>query len=154
MAAAHDVDKDGDIKGLCKELVPGIRTSRRGHRMCAVHILECINRIERVYKIDPKLTNDILYDAVIRNVQTLSESTRYIKKDIRYDHMDIPWKIIKRLRNELVHGYLTVDVDAAVRTFIVHDLPNIKKILEAHYPNWKAERKKRGLPIGSAVLKK
>lgn len=147
MTAVHDVDKDGDIKGLCKELVPGIRTSRRGHRMCAVHILECINRIERVYKIDPKLTNDILYDAVIRNVQTLSESTRYIKKDIRYDHMDIPWKIIKRLRNELVHGYLTVDVDAAVRTFIVHDLPNIKKILEAHYPNWKTERKKRGLPI-------
>lgn len=134
------------VKGLCRELIPGIRTSRRGHRMCAVHILECINRIERVYKIDPKLTNDILYDAVIRNVQTLAESTRYIKKDIRYDHMDIPWKIIKRLRNELVHGYLTVDMDAAVRIFIVHDLPNIKKILEAHYPNWKAERKKRVLP--------
>lgn len=142
MIAANGVSAIPAVKGLCRELVP-VRTSRRGHRMCAIHILECINRIERVYKIDPKLTNDILYDAVIRNVQTLAESTRYIKKDIRYDHQTIPWKIIKRLRNELVHGYLTVNVDEAVRIFIAHDLPIIKKILEAHYPNWKAERKKR-----------
>jgi hypothetical protein len=39
-----------------------------------------------------------------------------------------------------------MDVDKAVRIFIVHDLPQIKKILEAHYPNWKAERKKRVCP--------
>ena len=75
------------MTGLSKEILPGIRTSRRGQRMCAIHILECINRIERVFKIDPKLTNDILYDAVIRNVQTLAESTRYIKKDIRYEYL-------------------------------------------------------------------
>lgn len=130
--------------GLSKELLPGIRTSRRGHRMCAVHILDCIHKIERIHEMDPHLTDDILYDAVIRNVQTLAESTRYIKNDIRYDHTSIPWKIIKRLRNELVHGYLTVDTDEAVRIFIASDLPNIKKILEFHYPNWKMERKKRG----------
>lgn len=133
------------VSGLSKELLPGIRTSRRGHRMCAVYVLDCIDKIERICTMDPDLTDDILYDAVIRNVQTLAESTRYIKKDIRYDHASIPWKIIKRLRNELVHGYLTVDIDEAVRVFIATDLPNIKKILETHYPNWRAERKKRKL---------
>lgn len=152
VVAVNGVTDLKEVKGLCKDLMPE-RISRRGHRMCAVHILECINRIERVYKIDPKLTNDILYDAVIRNVQTLAESTRYIKKDIRYNNFTIPWKIIKRLRNELVHGYLTVNVDEAVRIFIAHDLQNIKKILEAHYPNWKAERQKRIMPA-SVLLRK
>ena len=59
----------------------------------------------------------------------------------------IPWKIIKRLRNELAHGYLTVDTNEAVRIFIVDDLPQIKKILEVRYPNWKVERKKRSVPV-------
>jgi hypothetical protein len=122
--------------GLFKELLPGIRTSRRGHRMCAVHILECISSIERVYKIDLKLTDDILYDAVIRN-----------------DHTSILWKIIKRLRNELVHGYLTVDTEEAVRIFIANDLPIIKKILQAHYPNCKAQRKKRKSPASVKIKK-
>lgn len=111
--------------------------------MCAIHILECIRKIECASAVDPHFKNSLLYDAVIRNVQTLAESTRYIKKEIRSEYDTIPWKTIRHLRNELVHGYLTVDADRAVRCFIANDLPSLKKILELRYPNWRAEQKKK-----------
>ena len=68
-------------KSIKKKSTP---KSRRGHRMCAIHILGCVYKIEKVLEKDPDIKNIILYDAVVRNVQTLAESTRFIQKEIRF----------------------------------------------------------------------
>lgn len=44
----------------------------------AIHILECIEKLEKLCEIDPQLENVFFYDAALRNLQTMAESTKFI----------------------------------------------------------------------------
>lgn len=46
------------------------------------------------------------YDAVLRNLQTIAESTQKLPQSIKDKHPDIPWRDISGFRNILVHDYL------------------------------------------------
>ncbi|MCF6256236.1 MAG: DUF86 domain-containing protein [Gammaproteobacteria bacterium] len=55
----------------------------------------------------PFLTQDeVLYDAALRNLQTLSEATQLLPDDKKAAFPDIPWREISGFRNILVHNYL------------------------------------------------
>jgi uncharacterized protein with HEPN domain len=73
-----------------------------------IHILECI---ERIYKYTERnmelfLNDDKTYDAVIRNLQTMAESTQKLPREIKNKHPNIKWNQISGFRNILVHDYL------------------------------------------------
>ena len=51
-------------------------------------------------------SNDILCDATLRNLQTLSEATQHLPQKLKSHYADIPWKSISGFRNFLVHNYL------------------------------------------------
>jgi uncharacterized protein with HEPN domain len=60
---------------------------------CALHILD--------------LTEDeVLYDAALRNLQTLSEATQLLPDEKKAAFSAIPWREISGFRNILVHNYL------------------------------------------------
>ena len=72
----------------------------------ARHILDAINRI-RVIQARGDLTQDqVLYDAALRNLQTLSEATQHLSADKKASWPAIPWREINGFRNILVHNYL------------------------------------------------
>ena len=72
----------------------------------ARHILDAIARI-RLIEARGDLTEDvILYDATLRNLQTLSEATQQLPIDLKETYPDIPWRKISGFRNILVHNYL------------------------------------------------
>jgi uncharacterized protein with HEPN domain len=48
----------------------------------------------------------VLYDAALRNLQTLSEATQLLPDDKKSAYPQIPWKQIAGFRNILVHNYL------------------------------------------------
>ena len=87
-------------------MLKSAKTTRRGPKKCAFQVLECIDKIERMCAMDPAFENEYLYDAMLRNLQVMSESTRYIYKELRCENPDVAWKGIRRLRNVLAHGYL------------------------------------------------
>ena len=64
----------------------------------------------------------LVQDAVLRNLQTLSESTSRLSDGIKDTEPDIPWDDIKKFRNVVTHDYLKVDLDS-VRRVIENDLP-------------------------------
>jgi uncharacterized protein with HEPN domain len=69
-------------------------------------ILDAIGRI-RVIQARGDLTKDqVLYDAALRNLQTLSEATQLLPADKKADWPAIPWREISGFRNILVHNYL------------------------------------------------
>ena len=72
----------------------------------ARHILDCIAKIRRIQARGDLLEDDILYDATIRNLQTLSESTQHIPDHLKTGFPEIPWKQISGFPNILVHAYL------------------------------------------------
>lgn len=72
----------------------------------AHHILDCIDKLDMIQKRGDIATDSVLYDAALRNLQTLSEAKRHLPDLQKSLHNHIPWKDISGFRNILVHDYL------------------------------------------------
>ncbi|OGT73924.1 MAG: hypothetical protein A3H44_08290 [Gammaproteobacteria bacterium RIFCSPLOWO2_02_FULL_57_10] len=77
----------------------------------ARHILDAAAKIRRIQARGDLTKDDILYDAVLRNLQTLSEATQLLPDEQKQAFPAIPWREISGFRNILVHNYLG-DIDA------------------------------------------
>lgn len=65
----------------------------------------------------------MLYDATLRNLQTLSEATQRLPEELKSAYPAIPWQQIRGFRNILVHNYLD-DIDAqTIRAVVQQHLP-------------------------------
>jgi uncharacterized protein with HEPN domain len=94
------------------------------------HILECIRRIEANTAAgrDTFLASHTLQDAVLRNLQTMTEATQRLSGDLKTQHPHIPWIQIAAFRNILVHNYLGIDLNV-VWTVIQRDVPPLKQTI-------------------------
>jgi uncharacterized protein with HEPN domain len=72
----------------------------------ARHILDAIDKIRRIQARGDIRVDEILYDAALRNLQTLSEATRLLPADKQALWPSVPWREISGFRNILVHNYL------------------------------------------------
>lgn len=72
----------------------------------ALHILDAIEKIKRIRARGDITQDEVLYDAALRNLQTLSEATQLLPDDKKNAFADIPWREISGFRNILVHNYL------------------------------------------------
>jgi uncharacterized protein with HEPN domain len=72
----------------------------------ARHVLDAIAKIRRIQARGDLTKDEIFYDAVLRNLQTLSESTQHIPESLKSAYLNIPWRDISGFRNILVHSYL------------------------------------------------
>jgi uncharacterized protein with HEPN domain len=63
---------------------------------------------------------------VLRNLQTMAESTQRLSDALRAAHPEIDWRRMAGFRNVLVHNYLGIDLDI-VWEVVVRDLPDLKK---------------------------
>jgi len=75
-------------------------------RPYALHILDAIAKIRRIQARGDLAEDEILYDAALRNLQTLSEATQLLPDDRTAAFPAIPWREISGFRNILVHNYL------------------------------------------------
>lgn len=81
------------------------------------HILQAIRRIEAYTKDMDEvgfLQNQMVQDAVIRNVEIIGEVARNIEKhhpEFAGQHPDIPWEDMYLMRNRVSHGYFSVDLE-------------------------------------------
>ena len=96
------------------------------------HIVECIRRIEEDTRDGRErfLETHTLQDAVLRNLQTLSESTQRLSETLKAKHPKIEWKRIAAFRNVLVHNYLGVDLER-VWEIVQRDVPELKRVISA-----------------------
>jgi uncharacterized protein with HEPN domain len=96
------------------------------------HIEDCIRRIEEdtAEGRDSFLTSHTLQDAVIRNLQTMAESTQRLSDDLKDAHPDIEWYRIAAFRNVLVHDYLGVDIEK-IWEITQRDVPQFKKSIQS-----------------------
>ncbi len=76
----------------------------------ALHILDAIERIRHIQARGDLTRDQVLYDAALRNLQTLSEATQQLPDTLKAEQPDVPWREISGFRNILVHNYLG-DID-------------------------------------------
>jgi len=99
------------------------------------HILEAIRRIDHyTTNIDEIefLNNELIQDAVIRNIEILGEAAHNIDRnhsDFSETHSEIPWRDIYQMRNQVSHGYFAVDLEIIWNT-LQRDLPELKQQIE------------------------
>lgn len=72
----------------------------------AHHILDAIDKVRRIQARGDIAVDDILYDAALRNLQTLSEATQLLPAELRERYPHMPWREISGFRNILAHNYL------------------------------------------------
>ena len=95
------------------------------------HIIDCIDRIDEYTENNQFIfmNSKIVQDAVIRNLQVLSESTQKISESLKQQHPEINWRAIAGFRNVLVHDYLGLDL-MQVWQVIENRLPGLKENIE------------------------
>ena len=71
----------------------------------AQHILDAIAKIDRIQARGDLTRDEVLYDAALRNLQTLSEATQLLPDELKARFPAIPWREISSFRNILVHNY-------------------------------------------------
>lgn len=91
---------------------------------------ECIERIREYAAGDRSRfeASRLVQDAVIRNLQTLTESSQRLSDDIKATEPQVPWRELAGFRNVIVHGYLGIDL-AAVWLVVDQDLPPLAAAL-------------------------
>jgi uncharacterized protein with HEPN domain len=101
-------------------------------RLYLIHIKECIDRIER-YSSKGRagfLADTMAQDAIVRNLQTLAESTQRLSDATKQKTPEVDWRAIAGFRNVVVHDYLGVDLEQVWR-ILQQDLPGFKIHIEA-----------------------
>lgn len=97
----------------------------------AQHILDAIGKIRRIELRGDIVSDEVLYDATLRNLQTLSEATQLLPEDKKASFPEIPWKEISGFRNILVHNYLG-DIDAlTIAAVLSKHLPPLEDAVRA-----------------------
>lgn len=73
--------------------------------------------------------DELTQDAVIRQLEIIGEAGAKVSAGFRALALDIPWRLIKDLRNVLIHGYASVRLDL-VWTIASEDVPALREQLE------------------------
>jgi uncharacterized protein with HEPN domain len=95
-------------------------------------ILEAVDLIEkyasrgrRAYDAD-----ELIQTWVVHHLQIIGEAAGKLSEQFREKHAEVPWAVIKAMRNVLVHFYFGVDLEK-VWGAIEHDLPVLKSQVAA-----------------------
>jgi uncharacterized protein with HEPN domain len=104
-------------------------------RVYLKHILRCIARIEEYTTggRDSFFASHLIQDGVIRNLQTLAESSQQLSEGSRPRSRRSIGRGLAGFRNVLVHDYLGVDLELVYRA-VERDVPQLKRACEAALP--------------------
>ena len=101
-------------------------------RLYLVHMGECIVKIEQYTQGgEAEFFRDTkTQDAVLRNLQIMSESSQRLSTELKASHPDIDWRGVSDFRNVLVHDYLGLNL-RLVWKIVRDDLSQLKQKIAA-----------------------
>jgi len=94
-------------------------------------IIESINKIEAYIKgidYDSFCCNEMMFDAVIRNLEIIGEASKNVSDEIKSKYPEIPWKQMTGVRNILIHEYFGVD-ESIIWEIVTRDLQETKPLI-------------------------
>jgi len=99
----------------------------------ALHILDVAAKIERIQARGDITKDEVLYDAILRNLQTLSEATQMLPDALKNSFPKVPWRELSGFRNILVHNYLgdidSMTVLSVLKNHLPHLIDSVKAML-------------------------
>jgi uncharacterized protein with HEPN domain len=95
-------------------------------------ILESCHRIVRYtsgMSYDSFVKNDLVYDAVLRNIEIVGEAVKQIPGEIRDQHPEVDWRRIAGMRDIVAHHYFSIH-DEIVWDIIENKIPELAEKVE------------------------
>jgi len=95
------------------------------------NISECIRKINEFSKglsLKEFKNNELVQDAVIRNIEVIGEASKKITADTKQTYYNIPWREIAGMRDKLIHDYFGVDIIVVWKT-IKEDIPKLEGLI-------------------------
>jgi len=96
------------------------------------HIQSSIDRIRSYaegFDYDSFLQNQVVQDAIVRQLEIIGEATKRISNQYRNKYPQIPWKVMAGMRDKLIHDYIDVDFRMVWSTTTV-DIPELHRLLK------------------------
>ncbi len=79
-------------------------------------------------------TDEMRYDAVMRNLQIIGEAVKNLSQDLRSQYPEVPWQRVTGFRDVVTHAYFGVDDDIVwdvVQNKVPDPLDQVQAILSA-----------------------
>jgi len=96
------------------------------------HILEAIEKIEH-YLLNTTYksfsANDMMIDAVVRELEIIGEASSKLSKEFKDNHPDVAFRDATDMRNFLIHEYFGIRKEIVWET-CKEDLPKVKKLID------------------------
>ena len=102
-------------------------------RMYIGHIHDSIEKIFGYVEgvdYDSFVSNDMLIDAVVRNLEIIGEAANHLSSEYCQTHDQVNWRNIIDMRNLLIHNYAGVNIKVVWDTCLM-DLPELKSQLDS-----------------------
>jgi len=64
------------------------------------------NKYTKGLSIKDFSSNELVQDAVIRNIEIIGEASKKVSSDLKQTYYEIPWKEIAGMRDKLIHDTL------------------------------------------------
>ena len=106
--------------------------SKRGDREFLMDMLiacEKIMKYTRDLSYEDFRRNDMVIDAVVRNIEILGEASKNVSEGLKKRYPEVEWREISRTRDKIIHFYFGVDL-SIVWDIITVDIPPLRKKLE------------------------
>ncbi|MBS4218318.1 DUF86 domain-containing protein [Bacillus sp. FJAT-49711] len=85
---------------------------QREPRVFLEDILSASVKVEKFTKglvYDDFIDNDLIADAVIKNILVIGEATKNIPVEIRKMNPQVEWRKMAGMRDMMIHGYFTIN---------------------------------------------
>ncbi|MBR1448111.1 MAG: DUF86 domain-containing protein [Prevotella sp.] len=89
------------------------------------------------------LSDDMMYYAVVKNIEMMGEAANMLTKEFTDAHQETPWKMVRGMRNYIVHEYFQID-SAVVWDVITNELADFRNQISRYLSDkdWDAWEKK------------
>ena len=81
------------------------------------------------------LANEDAFDAGLRRLHTIAESTQRLSNELKDRHPEIPWARIAGFRSRIVHAYIDVDPEL-VWSVVQEELPALVRLAGGELGRW------------------
>lgn len=102
--------------------------SKRAPSVVISDILRCIDHIQSYtekFSFDDFSSNFMVVEASLYNIQIIGEAVNQLADDVKEANPQVPWTLIKGMRNRLIHEYFGTDLPL-IWNVIKNDLPGFK----------------------------
>ena len=107
------------------------------------HMLQAIGRIlrytnEKTYQ--DFVDDDMMYYAVVKNIEIIGEAANMLSTAFQVSHSETPWKMVKGMRNYIVHEYFQID-NIVVWDVVTNELATLQEqinryLAETDWEQW------------------